>query len=151
MLTQPSSLAELVVREVTGGQLNIAEQQQIRSWIEENPAHARMLSSLRDAQWRMREWQHYKDVDKQAVWTRMQSRAAAMPDQPPLPELEHAEWRGAGPPAGVIDAAAGAGDMRAGNAEAGTPIAEAVPSRRAGRESRTMRIWALMVAIIFFP
>ncbi|WP_188936805.1 hypothetical protein [Puia dinghuensis] len=87
-------MAELVVREITGERLSIAEDQQVKAWLENNPARARMLACLRDAQWRMQEWQRYKDVDKQAIWTRMQARAATMPEQLPLPALEHRSWVG---------------------------------------------------------
>jgi len=93
MKTHPS-LAELVVREITGEGLSAAETDQVQAWTAGNPAHARMLARLRDAQWRMQEWQRYKDVDKEAVWTQMQIRAAAMPGQPPLPGLENPDWGG---------------------------------------------------------
>ena len=52
------------------------------------------MARLRDAQWRMREWQQYKDVDKAAVWAQMQHRAAVMADEPPLPGLENPDWVG---------------------------------------------------------
>ena len=92
MPTQPT-LAELVVREITGEGLSTAETDQVQAWTAENPAHARMLARLRDAQWRMGEWQRYKEVDKAAVWAQMQHRAA-MAGEPPLPALENRNWVG---------------------------------------------------------
>ena len=91
MQTNPI-LAELVVREITGERMSIAEEQQVKAWLNGQPARARMLACLRDAQWRMQEWQRYKDVDKQAVWTQMQARAATLPGHPPLPALQHPGW-----------------------------------------------------------
>jgi len=93
MQTQPS-LAELVVRDITEDSLDVAEKDILRDWTNESPAHARLLARLRDAQWRMQEWQTYKNVDKQAVWTRIQDRVAQMPGEAPLPPLEHPDWEG---------------------------------------------------------
>jgi hypothetical protein len=89
-----STLAQLVVREITGGRLSSAELRQVSDWANGSPGRARMLAHLRSAQWRMQEWQRYKEVDKQAVWTMMQARVEGIPGQPPLPPLEHRDWMG---------------------------------------------------------
>jgi hypothetical protein len=93
MQTQPS-VAELVVRAITGGDLSDTEAQRVKTWATENPAHARILDRLRDAQWRMREWERYKEVDKEAVWKRMQEQNAVRPGAQPLPPLNQANWTG---------------------------------------------------------
>jgi hypothetical protein len=93
-------IAELVVREIMGEHLSGAEEARVKAWAQEAPARARLLSCLRSAQWRMQEWNVYKDVDKQAVWARMQARVASRPGEPTLPELEHADWLGDVSPAG---------------------------------------------------
>lgn len=117
-----STLAQLVVRDITGERLSGAEERQLIDWVNANPGRARMLDQFRNAQWRMQEWQRYKDVDKQAVWAQMQVRVATMPGQPPLPALEHRDWTGcvgtsAGKPGG-----APAGNAATGKASAGNPI-----------------------------
>jgi hypothetical protein len=88
------SIGGLLVRDITGGGLTEMERELVRTWTGENPSHARMLARLRDAQWRMQEWQAYKEVDKEAVWNRMQARAAELPGVTPLPSLEHRDWMG---------------------------------------------------------
>lgn len=85
-------LPELIVRDISGERLSVAERARISAWVNDNAAHARMLARLRDAQWRMQEWHHYKDVDKQATWALMQARVENSGDQPPLPDLQHTDW-----------------------------------------------------------
>jgi hypothetical protein len=115
-----STLAQLVVREITGGRLSSTEGRQVSDWANGSPGRARMLAHLRSAQWRMQEWQRYKEVDKQAVWTQMQARVAGMPGEPPLPPLEHRDWTGcvgsvSGSGAGTAAAAAGVAAVAARN------------------------------------
>jgi anti-sigma factor RsiW len=113
-------LAELIVREITGTELNAAEEERVHAWVAENPAHARMLAHFRDAQWRMREWSVYKDVDKEAVWKRMQERVEK--GEAPLPELRCREWSGRAP----------------------------VGRRRRTGRGRSMKLWGLLAGLIFY-
>ena len=113
-------LAELVVKDITGEDLSLAEEERVKAWTDENPAHARMLDHLRNAQWRMREWQTYKEVDKQAVWEQMQTRARTT-GQPPLPPLNQPDWS-RGPSSGW----------------------------RTPGKGRTIKIWAFMAALILY-
>lgn len=132
-----STLAQLVVREITGERLSGAEEKQLSSWVNSNPGRARMLAQFRSAQWRMQEWQRYKDVDKQAVWAQMQARVALKPGQPPLPPLKQRDWTGC----------AGAGNA-AGTA-AGKPGSALPPARARGNKNRTIKGW-IMAAFFSF-
>src|SRR5258708_13580206 len=86
------SLAEIVVKDISGLSLSIEEQLTIGAWTNEKPGRARMLTHFRSQQWRLEKWREYQHQNKKALWANLQARIAANPDVPPLPDLINPDW-----------------------------------------------------------